>query len=284
GILMVLKRQLQASITVQSLDGLGCTIALVLPVATVTPLNQNRLAHLLLFDNQPGSLSERAQSLAPLTEYLAKCSDLAELQQKSKQFAYEIALIMLPEPAELSQWCNELQELCRRSRVLCYAAKAQLAVWREALQLPVQEIPFCLEDVLSARPAQIQYPRLLVVDDNATNLAFIRVLMKEQPVQLYTANCGQEALKLCQQQLFDVILLDIQLPDIAGTEVAQQLRQLAEYQHTPILAFTAHALEDEVNAFIRAGMNDVIFKPLEATKVELILRWCSVGKTDDISQ
>ena len=81
-----------------------------------------------------------------------------------------------------------------------------------------------------------QAMRILVVDDNATNLAFIRVLMKEQPVQLYTANCGQEALKLCQQQLFDVILLDIQLPDIKGTEVAMQLRQLAGYQQIPILA------------------------------------------------
>ena len=122
------------------------------------------------------------------------------------------------------------------------------------------------------------------VDDNNTNLAFIQVLLKEQPIQLYTASCGSDAIKLCQQQHFDVILLDIQLPDIAGTEVARQLRQLERYQDTPILAFTAHALEEEVNAFIRAGMNDVIFKPLEPSKLELIMRWCSLGKADNVGQ
>ena len=75
--------------------------------------------------------------------------------------------------------------------------------------------------------------------------------------------------------------LDIQLPDLHGTEVAKQLRQTPAYQTTPILAFTAHALADEVASFKAAGMNDVIFKPLEVSKLQQIMRWCVSGKTDN---
>lgn len=284
GILLVLKRRLQAMLTVQSLDGLGCTVTLTLPVAESTAIVAPQMPHLLLFDSQASSLAERSQVLTTLTDYLVKCSDLNELARKSKQFAYDIVVVMLPEPADLARWRSELQHLSARCVVRCYAAKSQLTVWQEALQFSVYETPFCLNDILSAVPAQSEQPQLLVVDDNATNLAFIQVLLKDQPVKLHTATCGIEALKLCQQQSFDVVLLDIQLPDIEGTEVARRLRQLTEYQHTPILAFTAHALDDEVSGFLRAGMNDVIFKPLEAAKLDVILRWCSSGKADHVSQ
>ncbi|QBL10148.1 response regulator [Rheinheimera sp. D18] len=285
GILIVLMRQLQASLTIQSLEGLGCTIALVLPVTDAVALVPTKVPHLLLCDQQHASLVERAEGLTPLAEQLAQCTNLAELERAAKQFSYDTAVIMLPEPAELSQWREQLQWLSRQpGRVLCYASAAQLPVWREALQLEVRSNPFCLDDLRLTAPTTPSHPSLLVVDDNATNLAFVQVLLKDQPVQLYTASCGIDALKLCQQYTFDTILLDIQLPDIAGTEVAKQLRQLPAYLHTPILAFTAHALEEEVNAFVSAGMNDVIFKPLEATKLDLILRWCLIGKANNTDQ
>src|SRR5690606_32275843 len=212
GILLVLKRRLQAMLTVQSLDGLGCTVTLTLPVAESTAIVAPQMPHLLLFDSQASSLAERSQVLTTLTDYLVKCSDLNELARKSKQFAYDIVVVMLPEPADLARWRSELQHLSARCVVRCYAAKSQLTVWQEALQFSVYETPFCLNDILSAVPAQSEQPQLLVVDDNATNLAFIQVLLKDQPVKLHTATCGIEALKLCQQQSFDVVLLDIQLP------------------------------------------------------------------------
>jgi len=228
GILLVLKRRLQAMLTVQSLDGLGCTVTLTLPVAESTAIVAPQMPHLLLFDSQASSLAERSQVLTTLTDYLVKCSDLNELARKSKQFAYDIVVVMLPEPADLARWRSELQHLSARCVVRCYAAKSQLTVWQEALQFSVYETPFCLNDILSAVPAQSEQPQLLVVDDNATNLAFIQVLLKDQPVKLHTAACGIEALKLCQQQSLDVVLLDIQLPDIEGTEVARRLRELTE--------------------------------------------------------
>ena len=168
---------------------------------------------------------------------------------------------------------------------MCYASANSRLRWQQLLHLPVSAVPFCLQQLTQSVPQGALLPKLLVVDDNTTNLAFVRVLLQQQALQLQTASTGAEALQLCAQQRFDLILLDIQLPDIAGTEVARQLRQLAEYQHTPILAFTAHALDEEIEQFLQAGMNDVIIKPLGADNLQQIMRWCqSARKTDSRAQ
>jgi two-component system, NarL family, sensor histidine kinase BarA len=284
GIFMALKRQLNATVSIQAIDGLGCTIAINFPVTIARAVSVARMQHLLLCESPLSSLNEHGQAMAPLAAQIAKCADLAELTLKSKQHLFDVAIIILPAPAELAQWRQVLQELNRRSQLLCYAASPQLAVWREALQMEVQPGPVLLADLQTFSKKQRPLPRLLVVDDNPTNLAFVQVLLKEQPVQLYTVSCGADTIKMCQQHQFDVILLDIQLPDITGTEVARQLRQLSGYQFTPILAFTAHALEEEISSFLQAGMDDIILKPLEAAKLEQILHWCSIGQANDVSR
>lgn len=148
-----------------------------------------------------------------------------------------------------------------------------LASWQAVIPCkPAQE--FCLQLLhnaeLPTRPTG-SFKNLLVVDDNETNQAFIRVLLQQKSVNLQAAFTGNEVLKLCQQQQFDMILLDIRLPDVSGTEVARQLRQLSGYRHTPILAFTAHALPAEIAEFKQAGMDDILLKPLDPCKFETLL-------------
>jgi CheY-like chemotaxis protein len=70
---------------------------------------------------------------------------------------------------------------------------------------------------------------------------------------------------------YQLILMDIQLPDLSGTEVTKRIRQLRHHQQTSILAFTAHALPDEIASFRRAGMDDVLIKPLDTQKIAHIL-------------
>lgn len=279
------RQDLAGDISVQSLDGLGCTLQVKLALTAISPQEAVMLQHVLLFDNQPARLKERAASLSALTGYLASCNDLADLQRKVSLHQYDAAIIFLPEegsaPAEPQRWQAIMQMLNRCQRVLCYASAQTCATWQQLLQLPVSIGPFCLQQLTQTLPPGAEVPKLLVVDDNATNLAFIRVLLQHQTLQLETAVTGAEAIALCAHQRFDLILLDIQLPDIAGTEVARQLRQQPEYQQTPILAFTAHALDAEIEQFLQAGMNDVIIKPLSADNLKQIMRWCqSARKTD----
>jgi CheY-like chemotaxis protein len=264
--------KLDASIDVQSLEGLGSTVSVRFPSADCQPVQVDRLKHVLLFDPQLTRLAERKATLGSLVTSVTQCADLSELQLKAKQHHYDAVLIFLPEPTELTVWLELIQAVKQKTRVLCYAGADCIQMWREALGVAITAEPFCLDQLQQIQAVDTtNLPKLLVVDDNPTNLAFIQMLLKQQPLELSTANCAQQALQLCAVQQFDVILLDIQLPDMHGTEVAKQLRQMQAYQLTPILAFTAHALAEEVASFKAAGMNDVIFKPLEVSNIALVL-------------
>jgi CheY-like chemotaxis protein len=277
--------KLDASIDVQSLEGLGSTVSVRFPSADCQPVQVDRLKHVLLFDPQLTRLAERKATLGSLVTSVTQCADLSELQLKAKQHHYDAVLIFLPEPTELTVWLELIQAVKQKTRVLCYAGADCIQMWREALGVAITAEPFCLDQLQQIQAVDTtNLPKLLVVDDNPTNLAFIQMLLKQQPLELSTANCAQQALQLCAVQQFDVILLDIQLPDMHGTEVAKQLRQMQAYQLTPILAFTAHALAEEVASFKAAGMNDVIFKPLEVSRLQQILHWCSSTKTDNTGQ
>lgn len=278
GQLMLLRQQCRASLSVQSLDGLGSTLRLRMPV-TIAEHACRRYEHILIFDSS-GLLAERCKSLAALAQHVVGCAELTELQRKSTQYRYDIAIILLPEPDDLLQWLKLNQTLPAQMPKRYYARATEQQVWQETLQQPVSRTAFCIADLLTTS-ANATKPKLLVVDDNTTNLAFIQVLLKSQPVELELAASGEEALQHCRSTQFDVVLLDIQLPDMLGTEVARQLRLLPGYQQLPILAFTAHALEHEISAFKAAGMNDVILKPLDASKLDQILYWCLETKINN---
>ena len=281
GCIIAVRQQCAATMAVQSLDGLGSTLTFQLPVV-ITECSFRQFQHVLLFDNT-AMLPERIHSLNAVAQNVVSCADISELERKSSQHNFDLTLVFLPEPAELLQWQQLLAEGRIQGPALFHARVSEQQIWRETLNCAIESSAFCLQH-LAAVETTAALPQLLVVDDNATNLAFVKVLLQSQPVELVTATSGQEALQLCRQRRFDIILLDIQLPDISGIDVAIQLRQLAGYQQTPILAFTAHALQHEVATFKRSGMNDVILKPLDAGKLEQIMYWCSKIKLNDTSQ
>ncbi|WP_019675949.1 response regulator [Arsukibacterium perlucidum] len=120
-----------------------------------------------------------------------------------------------------------------------------------------------------SEPASLRH--ILVVDDNETNLAFVQVLLKNKPLVLHTATSAAQVFSLCQQQRFDMILLDIQLPDMSGVDIAKQLRQMPQFRQVPIVAFTAHAMPAEIETYRDAGMDDIVFKPLEPARLDSLL-------------
>ena len=281
--LVLLTENFGMSRQVQSLDGLGCTISLSLPLKSVQIIDNTVNGSLLIYDELRGRLEERKTAVSNMLSIVDSCAELASLQLKCKQMSFDAVLVFLPAPKDLADWQRTLQQIAKNSRLLCYANIAHAEIWRSALGALLSGGVFSLHELVDLASVKARQCRLLVVDDNQTNLAFLQVLMRDQPVELTVASCGADAILLGQQQSFDVVLLDIQLPDISGTEVARQLRRISTFQHTPILAFTAHALDAEKAEFLAAGMNDVIIKPLQADKLKQILQWCSVLELDNIS-
>ncbi|HEY0634301.1 MAG TPA: PAS domain S-box protein [Gammaproteobacteria bacterium] len=125
----------------------------------------------------------------------------------------------------------------------------------------------------------VQGATVLVVDDNDINRLLIRVLLTQRGVTVVEAKDGQEAVAIAERQRFDLILMDVRMPTMNGIEATIRIRHMEHGRYrTPIVALTAHALPEERAAFIRAGMDECLTKPvLEEQLDELLSEWMVVN-------
>ncbi|KTD32160.1 sensory histidine-kinase / response regulator [Legionella nautarum] len=114
---------------------------------------------------------------------------------------------------------------------------------------------------------------VLVVEDNAIAQTVAQSLLKQLNCETHIAETGRKAVDLWRMHNYDLIFMDIGLPDIDGYEVTHQIRiqELTRNTHTPIIALTAHAGDENKKRCIDAGMNAVITKPLTAKNCADIL-------------
>lgn len=109
-----------------------------------------------------------------------------------------------------------------------------------------------------------QQPAILVVDDQQSNLVAMEAVFDGEPVDLVKASSGQEALKLLLQREFALVLLDVQMPDLDGFEVAEVMRSNARTENVPIIFLTAISKEQRyIFRGYETGAVDYLFKPIE---------------------
>ena len=117
--------------------------------------------------------------------------------------------------------------------------------------------------------------KVLAVDDNQINLQLVSHWLTPNNVDVSLAHSGQAALDLCAREQFDLILMDIQMPEMDGMETTKHLRQHKNTTLTPIIALTAHALNSEKQEILNSGMNAYLTKPVNESKLlEVIQDWC----------
>ena len=117
-------------------------------------------------------------------------------------------------------------------------------------------------------------PIVLAVDDNAANLQLVISLLEELKIPTLAAKSGQEAIDIIFQEEVDMVLMDIQMPEMNGLEATERIRQLNINQNVPIIALTAHAMMDEKEKLLKIGMNDYYTKPINQEKlIACIERW-----------
>ena len=116
--------------------------------------------------------------------------------------------------------------------------------------------------------------RILVAEDDPFSQEVIRDVLESAGLAVDTADDGDIAIEKASRQHYALILLDMQMPKLNGTEAARAIRRLPGYATTPILAATANAYESDRQACLNAGMNDHISKPFAPSLLyEAILRW-----------
>ena len=110
--------------------------------------------------------------------------------------------------------------------------------------------------------------KVLVVDDNEINLKLIKLLLSEKGASVTEARDGMEAIQLAEQDRFDLILMDIHMPVIKGTEATKRIRcRETEGRHIPIVALTADAIPTTRKEVLDAGMDAYLLKPIDTTQL-----------------
>lgn len=114
--------------------------------------------------------------------------------------------------------------------------------------------------------------KVLAVDDNAANLKLIMTLLESIGVSVQGANNGLDAIKKVQSEKFDLVFMDIQMPGMDGVKATSHIRKLdSAARNVPIIALTAHALAEEKENMLKAGMDDYLAKPIDEDQLHKTL-------------
>lgn len=105
--------------------------------------------------------------------------------------------------------------------------------------------------------------KILVVDDNHINVEVAKSLLEDYSQHIHTAYSGPEALTLCEENQFDVILMDIQMPGMDGMETLSKVREIGGYKTLPVFAVTANVMKQDVEKYRTHGFSAVVAKPFE---------------------
>jgi PAS domain S-box-containing protein len=112
---------------------------------------------------------------------------------------------------------------------------------------------------------------ILIVEDNPTNQIVLNKILTKTVSSITLANNGQQALELCQNNTFDIILMDWHMPVLDGLETTKILRKDPVFASTPILGLTASVMEADIRTCLNAGMNEVITKPINREELFSII-------------
>jgi len=115
---------------------------------------------------------------------------------------------------------------------------------------------------------------VLLVDDDSVNRLLVKTILEKIKCNFDIANNGNEAIAKLDANKYDIILLDIHMPDISGVDVAKYFRQTKNNESTKIVAVTAAVMKDDIKKYYKAGIDDFLVKPFK--EVHLFNKMCEV--------
>jgi two-component system, cell cycle response regulator DivK len=124
-------------------------------------------------------------------------------------------------------------------------------------------------------PSQASVARtVLVIEDNELNLKLLNDILEYQGYTVFTSRLGEPALELARQYRPDLILMDIQLPDISGMEATRRLETDEQTRSIPIIAVTAFAMSGDEAKILASGCDAYIAKPFNVVEfLKLVEDW-----------
>jgi PAS domain S-box-containing protein len=156
----------------------------------------------------------------------------------------------------------------------CFWLTAQLKPNDEAMESLRSTIAGLTQETIHSTLAG---KHVLIVEDEFINQEIARELLAELGITADTAGNGVQAIELIQRQPYDLVLMDMQMPEMDGLEATKRIRAMSEFMLLPIVAMTANAFAEDRERCMAAGMNDFLTKPVEPDELKsLLLRQLSV--------
>ncbi len=133
--------------------------------------------------------------------------------------------------------------------------------------------------------ARLSGIRVLLVEDNEINQRVAQEILENAGLVVEICDNGRMAVRAVARTTFDIVLMDVQMPEMDGYEATRSIRAMERFQELPIIAMTAHAMKGDREKCIEAGMNDYLTKPIDPIRVfETISRWVKQPKLSSLQQ
>ena len=194
--------------------------------------------------------------------------ELAEEIRRSPEIAVPIVMMLTSDDYYASvRRCSELgiaAHILKPVRLL-----ELLAALRQAVSPDMREDEL---EVREAKPASGPF-RILLAEDNLVNQRLAVRILEKMGHQVAVALTGQEALNALRAEKFDLVLMDVQMPEMDGFAATREIRRIEQgrQKHLPVIAMTAHAMKGDRETCLEAGMDDYIAKPINREELRLVI-------------
>ena len=115
--------------------------------------------------------------------------------------------------------------------------------------------------------------KVYLIEDDERNMNLFTAILKLIPeCKIYTETRGNAGLELIRQGEPDLVILDIQLPEMSGIEICQEVRKMPKFKDVPIIAVTSFAMKGDKKRILKAGFDEYLSKPIQVAEFRKLVR------------
>ncbi len=189
--------------------------------------------------------------------------------EAAKQIPFDLIFMDIKMPGINGvQTFREVKRINPQAAVIMMTAYSVEDLVREALEEGAYAVvykPFEIEHVVSIIEAALHKTLILVVDDYFADRETIKAILEERGYRVVTADTGGEALARVKEKHFDIIFLDIRLPDIDGAQIFEQVKLIDS--EVAVIMMTGYSEEELVRSAVSQGAYTCIYKPFDVEKI-----------------
>ncbi len=189
--------------------------------------------------------------------------------EAAKQVPFDLVFMDIKMPGINGvQAFRELKKVNSQAAVIMMTAYSVEDLIKEALEEGAYAVvykPFDIEHIASIIESALRKTLILVVDDYFADRETLKAILEERDYRVVTAESGAEALARVKEKHFDVIFLDIRLPDIDGTQIFEQVKTIDP--EVAVIMMTGYSEEELVRRAISQGVYTCIYKPFNVEKI-----------------